>query len=193
MTNKNNVIAGKPKVGGAVFRAPLGTPIPTDATTPLPSEFKELGYVSSDGWTRKIDKAYETINAWGGDEVNKSRSEHSVGFSTTLIEDLNDNAQAAKWGTAAVKTTSATAKHGKQIVVTYEGEDTDPGMWVFDMADQGKLHRSIFPNAVDTTEGFEQTFSDSDPVGLPFEMTAYKDAALGAYFVDYTDDGKLTA
>ncbi len=90
MTSKANVIAGKPKVGGAVFRAPLGTALPTDATTPLPEAFVELGYVSSDGWTRLINKSYEAIAAWGGDEVSKSRAEHSVGFSLSLIENLND-------------------------------------------------------------------------------------------------------
>lgn len=193
MTNKSNVISGKPKVGGAVFRAPLGTALPTDARTPLAAAFKELGYVSSDGWTRQINKAYEAINAWGGDEVNKSRTEHGVGFSMTLIEDLNAETQKAKWGTAAVTVTAANATHGDLITVTYEGEDTDPAVWVFDMEDQGKLHRTVFPYAVDTTEGFEQAFSDADVIGLPFEMTAYKDAASGAYFVDYTDNGKLSA
>ena len=193
MTDKSKVISGKPKIGGAVFRAPLGTAIPTDARTPLPAAFKELGYVSSDGWSRKIDKAYETINAWGGDEVNKSRSEHSVGFSMTLIEDLNENAQTAKWGEAAVTTKPATASAGAQIIVSYEGADTGPSVWVFDMDDQGKLHRTVFPYALDTTEGFEQTFSDADPVGLPFEMSAYKDSTTGLYFIDYTDDGKKSA
>ena len=200
MTNKSNVISGKPKIGGAVFRAPLGTPIPIDARTPLPNAFKELGYVSSDGWGRKIDKAYETINAWGGDEVNKSRSEHSVGFSMTLIEDLNAKAQTAKWGEAAVTTKPATAYEwgvshpaGAQIIVSYEGADTGPSVWVFDMEDQGKLHRTVFPYALDTTEGFEQTFSDADPIGLPFEMSAYRDKITGLYFIDYTDDGKKAA
>lgn len=193
MTDKTKVIAGKPKVGGAVFRAPLGTALPTDASTALPAAFKELGYVSSDGWTRKIDKAYEAISAWGGDEVRKSRSKHSVGFSMTLIEDLNTEAQTAKWGTAAVTATPATATKGNLITVTYKGEDADPGVWVFDMNDQGKLHRTVFPYAIDTTEGFEQTFSDSEAIGLPFEMSAYKDATTGAYFIDYTDDGKKTA
>lgn len=193
MTDKSQVIAGKPKVGGAVFRAPLGTAIPTDASTALPAAFKELGYLSSDGWSRKIDKAYEAINAWGGDEVLKSRSEHSVGFSMTLIENLSAEAQTAKWGTAAVTKTAATSTKGNLITVTYKGEETEAAVWVFDMNDGGRLHRTVFPNAIDTTEGFEQTFSDSDAVGIPFEVSAYKDPTTGAFFVDYTDDGKKTA
>ncbi len=193
MTNKNLVMAGKPKVGGAIFRAPLGTALPTDATTKLGAEFKELGYISSDGVTRSINKGYETVNAWGGDEVMKSRSEHSVAFSFTLIESLNEESQKAKWGEAQVSATEATSGHGKQLTVAYDGADTPPAVWVIDMEDQGKLHRIVFPNALDTTEGFEQTFSDEDVVGLPFEMTAFKDAKSGKFFFDYTDDGAKSA
>ena len=32
MTNVNNVSAGKPKIGGAVFVAPIGTELPEDVT-----------------------------------------------------------------------------------------------------------------------------------------------------------------
>lgn len=190
MTNKQNVIAGKPKVGGAIFRAPLGTALPTDAATALPGAFVELGYVSSDGFARSINKGYEAITAWGGDEVLKSRTEHSVGFSFTLIEDLNGDVHEAKWGTAAVTQTAATASHGNLVTVSYEGVDTEPAVWVLDMEDQGKLHRVVFPYATDTTESFEQTFSDSEAVGLPFEVTAYRDASTGMFFVDYIDDGQ---
>lgn len=193
MTNKNLVMAGKPKVGGAIFRAPLGTALPTDAKSVLPAAFKELGYVSSDGVTRSINKGYETINAWGGDEVVKSRSEHSVAFNFTLIENLNAETQKAKWGEAQVSVTDAASGHGKQITVAYDGTDTKPAVWVIDMEDQGKLHRIVFPNALDTTEDFEQTFSDEDVVGLPFEMTAFKDATSGKFFFDYTDDGEKSA
>ena len=38
-----NVTAGKPKKGGAVFRAPVGTALPTDTTTQLNEAFKALG------------------------------------------------------------------------------------------------------------------------------------------------------
>ncbi|MBK7822820.1 MAG: hypothetical protein IPJ61_17600 [Tessaracoccus sp.] len=187
--DKQNVMAGMPNNVGAIFRAPLGTPLPTDATTALDSAYKELGYASSDGWARQVNKSYNALNAWGGDEVGKARSEHSVGFNVTLIEDLNGDVQTAKWGTAAVTVTPANEAHGNLVTVTYEGEETDPAVWVFDMYDEGRLHRTVFPNAKDVTESFEQTFSDAEAVGLPFEMTAYR-GPDGAYFVDYLDDGQ---
>ncbi|MFT3877138.1 MAG: hypothetical protein QM708_12055 [Propioniciclava sp.] len=193
MPNKNNVVVGKPKVAGAIFRAPAGTALPTDATAPLAAAYKELGYASSDGWGRQIEKAFETIAAWGGDEVKRSRTEHSVGVTVTLIENLNEATQTAKWGTAAVTVTPANATHGKQITVAYAGDDTPSGVWVFDMYDEGRLHRTVFPDAQDTTESFEQTFSDGSPIGLPFELTAYRDPITGKYFYDYLDDGKKTA
>lgn len=61
--NKNNVTTGKPKVGGAVFRAPCSTPLPTDATTELNAAFKCLGYISEDGLTNDGSRTTQSIKA----------------------------------------------------------------------------------------------------------------------------------
>ena len=45
MQNAKNVTQAKPKVGGAVHYAPIGTTLPTDATTALDPTFKSLGYI----------------------------------------------------------------------------------------------------------------------------------------------------
>ena len=42
MSDAKKVTVSKPKVGGAVYRAPLGTTPPTDATTALDKAFKSL-------------------------------------------------------------------------------------------------------------------------------------------------------
>ena len=40
MADATKVTAAKPKVGGAIWRAPLGTPLPTDAKNELDKAFK---------------------------------------------------------------------------------------------------------------------------------------------------------
>ena len=47
MTNNNtaNVAAGKPKVNGAIFVAPVGSTLPTDASTELKEAYKNLGFI----------------------------------------------------------------------------------------------------------------------------------------------------
>ncbi len=65
--NSKNVSVGKPKKAGAIFRAPLGSTLPTDATTTLDAAFVQLGYASEDGLTNSNSPESDNIAAWGGD------------------------------------------------------------------------------------------------------------------------------
>lgn len=88
--NASNVSVGKPKVGGALFVAPVGTTLPTDATTALNSAFENLGFVSDAGVTNSNTAESETIKAWGGTSVLSVQTSKEDTFNYTLIESLND-------------------------------------------------------------------------------------------------------
>ena len=72
------VTAGKPKITGAVYRAPLGTTLPTTATETLNSAFKELGYVSDAGVVNSNSPSNTAIKAWGGDTVFDIQTERDL-------------------------------------------------------------------------------------------------------------------
>ena len=73
-----NVIVGAPDQSatvGAVNWAAVGTTLPTDARTALPSGWTKGGYVSSDGVTLSIEQGTTSIPDW------------SLGTVRTLLED----------------------------------------------------------------------------------------------------------
>ena len=73
--DKTLVSTAKPKIAGAVFVAPLGTTLPTDAKTTLDTKFKNLGYVSEEGFVITTSTSSEPIKEWGGTLVDESQTE----------------------------------------------------------------------------------------------------------------------
>ena len=70
----DKVTAGKPKIGGAVFRAPEGTALPTSATAEIDKAFLSLGTISEDGITNDPSRENEEIKDWAGNVVLETQT-----------------------------------------------------------------------------------------------------------------------
>lgn len=168
--NAQNVSIGKPKVGGAIFRAPLGTALPEDAKTQLDEAYKCLGYVSEDGFTNSNSPESGSIKAWGGDTVYAYQTGKEDTFSFKLIECLNIDVLKTVYGDSNV---TGTLDSG--ITVNANSKENDASSYVVDLSMRGGvLKRIVIPEAR-ITEMEEITYNDSDCVGYGITMTATPD------------------
>lgn len=165
-----NVTAGKPKKGGAVFRAPVGTALPTDTTTQLNEAFKALGYVSEDGVTNANSPSSDKTKAWGGDTVLNYMTDKPDTFKFKLIEALNVEVLKAVYEDGNV---TGTLEEG--ITVKANSADPQEYAWVFDMIlKAGAAKRIVVPKA-SLTELEEIVYKDNEAVGYGVTISAVPD------------------
>lgn len=170
MADAKNVTTAKPKIGGAVYSAPLGTTLPTDAVTKLPDTFKGLGYISDDGLVNTNSGKAETIKAWGGAVVNSTQTEKEDTFQYTLLEATNVEVLKEVYGPDNVKGTLDT-----MIVIKANAVELQEHVLVFDMVlKNGNLKRIIIPNGKVSEIG-DITYSDGDAVGYETTLSAIPD------------------
>jgi hypothetical protein len=171
MADVNNVTSAKPKIGGAIFSAPLGTALPTDATSKLNTAFKPLGYVSEDGLVNENTASTENLKAWGGDIVDTVQTEKTDTFTYTLIESLNVDVLKEIYGADNVSGDVATG-----ITIKANSKELTQHCVVFEMILKGGvLKRIVIPNGKVTEVG-EISYTDSDMVGYETTLNAFPDS-----------------
>lgn len=164
MADTKNVSYGKPKVGGAVSVAPIGTELPQDAKSTLNEAFKNLGYISEDGLSNENSPEADKIKAWGGDIVLTTQTEKPDTFTYKLIEALNIEVLKEIYGD---KNVTGTLESG--ITVKATSEPAKAHAIIIEMILKGGIvKRIVIPNGVITEIG-EINYSDEDAIG--YEVT----------------------
>lgn len=176
-----NVSTGKPNISGAVYVAPLGTTLPTDATTALDAAFVCLGYVSEDGLENNNELDVSEIKAWGGNIVYRSLNGLDDTFSLSLIESENVDVLKNVYGDDNV-----TVDASGNVTINIVAEDPQEKIWVFELAMRGgRAKRIVIPDgAITTREAI--TYNDSDAVAYGITVSAYPDST-GKTHTEYLD------
>lgn len=172
-----NVSVGKPKVGGAIFRAPAGTTLPTDAKTALNAAFLPLGYISEDGVTNSNSPSSDSVKAWGGDTVCSYQTEKPDTFRFKMLESLRDTVLKAVYCD-----TNVTGDLTSGLTVTANSTEQERHSWVIDMILQGNvLKRIVIPYGKVTKVG-DITYADGDPIGYEVTLTAEPDDSANTHY-----------
>lgn len=176
MADAKNVTVSKPKIGGAVYRAPLGTALPTDATAELNAAFVALGYISEDGLTNANSPSSDKIKAWGGDTVHTYQTEKDDTFQFKLIEALNEEVIKAVYGDSNV---NGSVKEG--LTLKANSSAAEDCSWVVEMVLNNVLKRVVVPCAKITELG-DIVYADEEALGYDVTLTATADAAGNTHY-----------
>lgn len=177
MSNSANVSVGKPAVAGAIFRAPLGTAIPTDAVTALDKAFKGLGHCSDDGLTNEQSTDTDTVPAWGGATVATLTKSVKDSFKFTLIEALNIDVLKTVYGDENVEGDLKTG-----IKVKSNATPQEPCVWVIDMILSGGVaKRIVIPNGAVSEVG-EISYKDDEVIGYETTLNCMPDTDGNSHY-----------
>ena len=173
----DNVSVGKPKIGGAIHYAPVGTALPTSVSAELDKAFAAVGYISEDGITNSSNIESEKVKAWGGDTVLAIQTGKEDSFRFTLIESLNENVLKAVHNAANVSGDLASG-----ITVKVNGTEQEQASWVIDMImNNGVLKRIVIPKGQISEVG-DVTYKEDTPVGYELTLTCLPDADENTHY-----------
>lgn len=168
--NAQNVSVAKPKVGGAVFVAPVGTELPTDVTTALNAAFQNVGYISEDGVVNTNSPDTDTIKEWGGASVGKIDNGKDDTWQFTMIEALNPTALKLVYGADNVSGTLAAGI----TVKANSNEQADVALVIDMILKGGALKRVVLPSA-SVSEVGEVTYAATSAIGYQTTLLATPD------------------
>lgn len=172
-----NVSTGKPKIAGAMYVAPVGTTLPTDAVTALDAAFAPLGYVSEDGLTNDNTPEAQNIRAWGGDVVLTPVTSRDDIFNYTLIECTNVDVLKHVYGDDNVTGTLSTG-----IAISVNNKQMANHALVIDMIlRDDAVKRIVIPAGAVTGVG-TITYKDDTAIGYQTTLTCQADAAGNTHY-----------
>lgn len=176
--NANEVGVGSAAVTGAIFVAPKGTTLPTDASTALAGTYKLLGFTSDAGVTISESRSTDEIKAWEGrTTVYNAVTEYTESVSFAPIQ-INSDVAELTWGASRV-TATATA-----ITAKHSADNLDPVCIVIETVPRPGIVKR-YCGTFQLIERGDQTLDGTQVEGRALTFNAIADSS-GVTMYEYT-------
>ncbi len=183
-------VPAPPKVKGVLYRAPLGTAIPTDAATELAVAYKDLGGISDAGITNAMAREVTKIKDFGGKTIATPQSDYTETLQVTFVESTNLEVLKTVFGDSNVTFTPATETKGALIKVDHNAEKLPKSVYVADTVHGTGMRRLIAAIAEPLTVGdVVQINTDIVKYDVTFECFEFLDGDSAFNVREYIDDG----
>lgn len=180
-------LAASPNITGGIWRAPLGSTLPTDTTTALTTPLVSLGYVGDQGVTRQENRPNTKKFAWGGALVASLQQSYSVTFKFQLLQPLDGDVLKAVHSDGNVTITAPTSTVGTLTNTVLNSTLNLNAVWVFEGFYQLATVRQALPIARVTEIGAYK-WTHLDLAVYDVTMESFPDAS-GNFVYEITDDG----
>jgi hypothetical protein len=186
--NVSEIAESRAVATGAISVAPVGSALPTDATTALDAAFKGLGYVGPAGVAHPRAVGTDEQKDMNGDTVFRMQNDFSRTYQAELLQAENVDIKKMIFGSANVVVTAATALHGTQIAVADKGIPGERVSLVVDVFSGAKRHREVVTIA-QPTEVEQGPLVGTAVRSYTVTWQVFKDPTTNSWVNEYDDDG----
>lgn len=177
VANVQNVSVGEPAIAGAIYRAPIGTALPTDATTALNAAFKTFGYISEDGLTNSNTRSSDTVKDWSGADILTLQNEKTDTFKYKMMEVKNVEVLKDVYGDDNVSGDIETG-----LTIQVNAKELTAHSYVIDtLLNGGYLKRIVIPNGK-VTETSDLVYKKTEAMGYEVTITALPDSSENTHY-----------
>lgn len=177
VANVQNVSVGEPAVAGAIYRAPVGTTLPTDASSSLSASFKTFGYISEDGLTNSNSRDTSTVKDWSGADILTLQNSKTDTFTYKMMEVKNVEVLKDVYGDENVSGDIETG-----LTIKANAKELTAHAYVIDtLLSGGYLKRIVIPNGK-VTEIADLVYKKTEAMGYEVTITALPDTEENTHY-----------
>lgn len=170
----NDALVGAPLTStGGILSAPLGSALPTTASTALDATFKALGLIGEDGLSETADRSTDQIRAWGGSLARVVQTEFGLSYTWQFIS-TNRAVLEEVHGVDNVTVTPGVDPAFDELAIAVNNKQLPTKSYVFEVKDGDNKIRIVIPNGQITAVG-GITYSHNDIIRREVTLSCYAD------------------